>query len=151
MDEITIDFIMLGDTAEYGWLKDLQSLLLYDTVIATNERTGISASMTVCEIEFDIVKKRITAARVANVKAYNVRNVSGFNVLNNSITGDKLTDEAGNELMSAAVDEAVEQSAEYTNNKASQTLNAAKADTTGQISTYDTQLKYWLTQHYQPL
>lgn len=151
VDEITIDFIMLGDTAEHGWLKDLQSLLLYDTVIAINERTGISASMTVCEIEFDIVKKRITAARVANVKAYNVRNVSGFNVLNNSITGDKLTDEAGNELMSAAVDEAVEQSEEYTNNKASQTLNAAKADTTGQISTYDTQLKYWLTQHYQPL
>ena len=151
VDEITIDFIMLGDTAEYGWLKDLQNLLLYDTVIAINERTGISASMTVCEIEFDIVKKRITAARVANVKAYNVRNVSGFNVLNNSITGDKLTDEAGNELMSAAVDEAVEQSEEYTNNKASQTLNAAKADTTGQISTYDTQLKYWLTKHYQPL
>ena len=151
VDEITIDFIMLGDTAEYGWLKDLQSLLLYDTVIATNERTGISASMTVCEIEFDIVKKRITAARVANVKAYNVRNVSGFNVLNNSITGDKLTDEAGNELMSAAVDEAVEQSEEYTNNKANQTRQQAAEDTSQQISTYDTQLKYWLTQHYQPL
>ena len=64
---------------------------------------------------------------------------------------DKLTDEAGNELMSSAVDEAVEQSEEYTNNKASQTLNAAKADTEQKISTYDTQLKYWLTQHYQPL
>ena len=151
VDEITIDFIMLGDTAEYGWLKDLQSLLLYDTVIATNERTGISASMTVCEIEFDIVKKRITAARVANVKAYNVRNVSGFNVLNNSITGDKLTDEAGNELMSAAVDEAVEQSEEYTNNKASQTLNSSKGYTDQEISSYDTRIKYYLQQHYQPL
>lgn len=162
VDEITIDFIMLGDTAEYGWLKDLQSLLLYDTVIATNERTGISASMTVCEIEFDIVKKRITAARVANVKAYNVRNVSGFNVLNNSITGDKLTDEAGNELMSAAVDEA----AEYTDTKTSQTLASAKSyaeeqaeeavttaagNTTSQINSYDTQIKRYMQQHYQPL
>lgn len=162
VDEITIDFIMLGDTAEYGWLKNLQSLLLYDTVIATNERTGISASMTVCEIEFDIVKKRITAARVANVKAYNVRNVSGFNVLNNSITGDKLTDEAGNELMSAAVDEA----AEYTDTKTSQTLASAKSyaeeqaeeavttaagNTTSQINSYDTQIKRYMQQHYQPL
>ena len=162
VDEITIDFVMLGNTAEYPWLKALQSILLYDTVIATNERTGISASMTVSEIEFDIVKKRITAAKVANVKAYNVKNVSGFNVLNNSITGDKLTDEAGGELMSQAVDEA----AEYTDQKAGQTLYSAKSyadeqaaeavetaasNTSSAISTYDTQIKRYIQQHYQPL
>ena len=162
VDEITIDFVMLGNTAEYPWLKALQSILLYDTVIATNERTGISASMTVSEIEFDIVKKRITAAKVANVKAYNVKNVSGFNVLNNSITGDKLTDEAGGELMSQAVDEA----AEYTDQKAGQTLYSAKSyadeqaaeavetaasNTSSAISNYDTQIKRYIQEHYQPL
>lgn len=146
VDEITIDFIMLGNTAEYGWLKDLQSLLLYDTVIATNERTGISASMTVCEIEFDIVKKRITAARVANVKAYNVRNVSGFNVLNNSITGDKLTDEAGDALTERAVDIAVEEAGDYTDQKATETLS--KVGNFEGYNTYDAYIKAYCDQHY---
>lgn len=155
VDEITIDFIMLGDTAEYGWLKNLQSLLLYDTVIATNERTGISASMTVCEIEFDIVKKRITAARVANVKAYNVRNVSGFNVLNNSITGDKLTDEAGDELTERAVDIAVEEAGDYTDQKATETRRLAAEDTEAYIgskggyNTYDAYIKAYCDQRYE--
>ena len=129
VDEITIDFIMLGNTADYPWMKDLQSLLLYDTVIAINERTGISASMTVDEIEFDAVKKRITAAKVVNVKAYNVKNVSGFNVLNNSITGDKLTDDAGDELVDKAVETAVDESAQYTRSA---------------VSSYDRELKLWL-------
>ena len=133
VDEITIDFVMLGNTVEYPWLKALQSILLYDTVIATNERTGISASMTVSEIEFDIVKKRITAAKVANVKAYNVKNVSGFNVLNNSITGDKLTDEAGDQLTGRAVDLAVEEAGDYTDRKATQTRNQAAEDTAAYV------------------
>ena len=129
VDEITIDFIMLGDTADYPWMKGLQSMLLYDTVIAINERTGISASMTVSEIEFDAVKERITAAKVVNVKAYNVKNVSGFNVLNNSITGDKLTDDAGDELVDKAVETAVDESAQYTRSA---------------VSSYDRELKLWL-------
>ena len=155
VDEITIDFIMLGDTAEYGWMKNLQSLLLYDTVIATNERTGISASMTVCEIEFDIVKKRITAARVANVKAYNVRNVSGFNVLNNSITGDKLTDEAGDALTERAVDIAVDEAGDYTDQKATETRRLAAEDTEAYIGskggygTYDAYIKAYCDQRYE--
>lgn len=154
VDEITIDFIMLGDTAEYGWLKDLQNLLLYDTVIATNERTGISASMTVCEIEFDIVKKRITAARVANVKAYNVRSVSGFNVLNNSITGDKLTDEAGDALTERAVDIAVEEAGDYTDQKANQTRQQAAEDTAayvgskGNYGTFESYIKAYCDSRY---
>ena len=122
LKEITVDFIMLGDTAEYAWMKDLESILLYDTVIAINEKTGISASMTVSEIEYDIVKERVTGAKMENVKHYNVRNVAGMNVLDNTITGEKLTDEAGETIMGQAVDAA----AIYTDEKASETLNASK-------------------------
>lgn len=122
LEEITVDFEMLGDTAEYPWLKDLQSILLYDTVIAINERTGISVSVTVSELEYDIVKEKVTGAKMTNVKHYGVKNVNGFMVLDNTITGDKLTDEAGDALM----DEAVDKAAEYTNERSSQTLNSAK-------------------------
>ena len=127
--EITVAFEMLGDTAEHAWMKDLQSMLLYDTVIAINESTGLSVSVTVEEIEYDIVKKKITAAKLTNIKAYNVKNVSGYNVLDNSITGDKLTDEAGDALTERAVDIAVDEAGEYTDQKAVQTRTLAAQDT----------------------
>ena len=131
--EITVAFEMLGDTAEYPWLKDLQSILLYDTVIAIDEDRGLSVSVTVEELEYDIVKKKITAAKLTNVKAYNVKNVSGFNVLNNTITGDKLTDEAGDQLTERAVDIAVEEAGDYTDQKANQTRQQAAEDTAAYV------------------
>ena len=131
--EITVAFEMLGDTAEYPWMKDLQSILLYDTVIAIDEERGLSVSVTVEELEYDIVKKKITAAKLTNVKAYNVKNVSGFNVLNNSITGDKLTDEAGDELTERAVDIAVDEAGDYTDQKAYQTRQQAAEDTAAYV------------------
>ena len=145
-EEITVAFEMLGETAEYPWLKALQSVLLYDTVICIDEDTGLSASVTVDELEFDIVKKKITALKLTNYKAYHVKNVSGFNVLDNSITGDKLTDEAGGELMSAAVDEA----ADYTNEKATQTLTSAKnyVGSKGNYSSYDAYIKAYCDGRY---
>lgn len=131
--EITVAFEMLGDTAEYPWLKDLQSILLYDTVIAIDEDRGLSVSVTVEELEYDIVKKKITAAKLTNVKAYNVKNVSGFNVLNNTITGDKLTDEAGDQLTDRAVDIAVDEAGDYTDQKANQTRQQAAEDTAAYV------------------
>ena len=125
--EITVDFTMTGDTAEYSWLKGLQKVLLYDTVIAIDERIGLIASVEVQELEYDIIKKKIRALKLTNIAAYNGRNVSGFNVLNNSITGDKLTDEAGDSL----VKEAVETSETYTENEISS-------------------VKAWVRANYQP-
>ena len=150
-NEITVAFEMLGETAEYPWLKALQSMVLYDTVIAIDERTGLSASVTVDELEFDIVKEKITAAKLTNYKAYNVKNVGGMNVLDNSITGDKLTDEAGEQLISSAVNSATETAADYTDQKAYQTRQQASQDTTEAIGDYDTQIKAWIAQNYQPL
>ena len=128
-DEVTVAFEMLGETAEYAWMKDLQSVLLYDTVIIIDEVTGLSASVTVDELEFDIVKEKITALKLTNYKAYHVKNVGGFNVLDNSITGEKLTDDAGDELVDKAVETAVDESAQYTR---------------GAVSSYDRELKLWL-------
>ena len=148
-NEITVAFEMLGDTAEHGWLKDLQSVLLYDTVIAIDESTGLSASVTVDELEYDIVAKKVTALKLTNFKAYRVKTVSGMNVLDNSITGDKLTDEAGDQLTERAVDIATEEAAEYTDQKAVQTL--AKVGTFTGFPTYDAYIKNYMDSHYAPL
>ena len=146
LEEITVDFEMLGDTAEYPWLKNLQSILLYDTVVAINEQTNTSVSVTVSELEYDIVKEKVTGAKMTNVKRYNVKNVNGFMVLDNTITGDKLTDEAGDALMGNAVDKA----AEYTDEKAAATLSASKTyvGSKGSYSTYDAYIKAYCDGRY---
>ena len=144
-----MDFERLGDTEEYAALKNLQQVVMYDTVAVIDERVGLGASVTVSEIEFDIIKEKITALKLTNVNAYNVRNVSGFNVLTNSITGDKLTDDAGNGIRDEAVDMAVEESAEYTDKKAAQTLKASKdyVGSKGSYATYDAYIKHWVDNH----
>lgn len=147
--EITVVFEMLGDTKEYAWLKDLQSVLLYDTVHVINDDTDTSFSVTVDELEYDIVKLKVTAAKLTNVKKYNVRNVTGYNMLDNSITGDKLTDEAGDQLTERAVDKATEEAASYTDQKATQTL--AKVGSFSGYATYDAYIKDFISQHYAPL
>ena len=144
--EITVDFEMLGDTAEYPELKKLQQVVMYDTVVVTDERVGLGASVTVNEIEFDIIKEKITALKLTNVNPYNVKNVSGFNVLVNTITGDKLTDEAGDGIRDEAVDIAVEESNGYTDEKAAQTLKSSK-DYVGSLhgfADFETYIKWWV-------
>lgn len=113
--EITVDFEMLGDTEEYRELKNLQHVILYDTVLVFNERIGLGASVTVNEITYDIIRKKITALKLSNVQGYNVKSVGGFNVLNNSITGDKLTDDAARGIVGSTREDAVRESNTYTN------------------------------------
>lgn len=122
--EITVDFTMLGDTEEYSWLRNLQNVLLYDQVLAVDERIGLSVTVTVQELEYDIIHKRITALKLTNVEAYNVKNVSGFNVVNNSITGEKLTDEASENIRNGAT----EDSMEYTDQRISSVQSWVRAN-----------------------
>ena len=122
--EITVDFTMLGDTEEYSWLRNLQNVLLYDQVLAIDERIGLSVTVTVQELEYDIIHKRITALKLTNVEAYNVKNVSGFNVVNNSITGEKLTDEASENIRNGAT----EDSMEYTDQRISSVQSWVRAN-----------------------
>ena len=122
--EITVDFTMLGDTEEYSWLRNLQNVLLYDQVLAIDERIGLSVTVTVQELEYDIINKRITALKLTNVEAYNVKNVSGFNVVNNSITGEKLTDEASENIRNGAT----EDSMEYTDQRISSVQSWVRAN-----------------------
>lgn len=160
--DITIDFVRLGDTEEYQQFKNLQDIRLYDTVIAEDPRIDLSVSVQVVEIEFDAINERITAMKLSNVEGYNVKNVAGFNVLNNSITGNKLTDDAGDDIVNQAVDESAEytdekaaqtlsQSKKYTDDAAEETLETAAENTDQAISTYDAGLKVWIANHYQPL
>jgi len=130
--EITIDFVRLGDTAEYQQFKDLQNVRLYDTVIAIDPRVDLSVSVQVTEIEFDAVNERVTAMKLSNIEGYNLRNTAGFNVLNNSITSDKLTDDVSDSIIENVSDEAND----YTDSKVSEASQS---------------IRTWVTNNFQPI
>lgn len=151
--EITVEFEMMGDTEEYKQLKKLQEVLLYDTVTVIHEVIGLSVTVEVSELEFDVLKEKITALKLTNVNSYNVRNVTGFNVLENSITAGKLTDDAGDGIRDAAVDI----SNVYTDAKAQSTLSSSKSYTDSHTSEYvgsthgysnfESYIKWWVDNH----
>ena len=129
--EITVQFEMMGDTEEYRALKGLEKVLMYDTVIAINERIGLSVSVEVTEIEFDCIRKKITALKLSNVNQYGGKNVSGFNVFNNSITKDKLTDDEVSDTTTAVVDE-------------------ANAYTDNRVFGMESTIRSWVTDNFEP-
>ena len=147
--EITVDFEMLGDTAEYAGMNALQHVLLYDTVKVEDARINLGATVTVTELEYDVIRKKVTALKLTNVNPYNIRSVSGFNVLANTISGDKLTDNAGDEIRDEAVDIAVDKSNDYTDKKADQTYNKSKkyVGSTHGYADFETYIKHWVDNH----
>ena len=96
--EITVNFEQLGDTTEYAWLKDLEQILLYDTVHATDERIGLESALTVTELEWDIIRKKITAVKMSTAIDHGLTTVAGYNIGNNSIGTEKLTEAAITEI-----------------------------------------------------
>lgn len=129
--EITIDFEMQGDTEEYQALQGLQKVLLYDTVIAINDQIQMSVTVEVSEIEFDCLRKKVTALKLTNVNRYGGRSVSGFNVFNNSITEDKLTDDVTDAINADAVEDANK----YTDTK---------------VSSLNYSLRNWVNNNFEP-
>ena len=93
-NEVSVDFQMMGDTEEYSFLKNLQNIDIYDTIHIKSDVTGLSATVTVQELEFDIVREIVTRLIASDVRNYSVKNVSGFNVRNNSISWAKMSSDA---------------------------------------------------------
>lgn len=112
--EITVDFTALGSTAEYSWLKDLETALMYDIVTAEDEHIGLSVEMRVTEMEWDFVAEKVTALVLSNVNNYGGGTVSGYSVQNGSITAEKLAAD----VLENVVNESVGIMPEYTGNTA---------------------------------
>ena len=100
VEEITVDFEQLGDTDEYSALKGLEKAVLYDTVTVVDDRIGLTRQLQVTEIEWDAIRKKISAMKLANVSVKGGKNVTGYNVQARSIGIDKLSDDVASEILS---------------------------------------------------
>ena len=96
--EITVDFEQLGDTVEYSWLKDLEQIILYDTVHAIDEHIGLESALTVTELKWDIIRKKTTGVKMSTAIDHGLTTVAGYNIGNNSIGTEKLTEAAITEI-----------------------------------------------------
>lgn len=96
--EITVDFEQLGDTAEHPWLKPLEHVRLYDLVGVEDERLGLSAMLAVTELEWDFIRRKVTALKLSTASDHGLQTVAGYNIGDNSIGSEKLTDAAISEI-----------------------------------------------------
>ena len=106
--EVTVQFEPLGSTVEFEWLKALENVLLYDKVVVLDAMKGISVTVTVTELEYDIVAEKITGLKLSNVEGIDGRSVTGYNVANRSIGSEKLMDTAVADIVAQAVDKTIE-------------------------------------------
>lgn len=63
-----VNFLNLGDTAEYAQYRDLQKLFLYDTVRVKHPRLGIDVTTHVNKIEWDCLLDRYNSIELGSVR-----------------------------------------------------------------------------------
>ena len=100
--EVTVNFILLGDTEEYRQYRKLERLSLYDTVRVYDPTIDLDLQLQMSEYEWDPVKERFTGAKLGSVFAQKGREVSGYNLVDGCIRYNKLSPDA-----IAAIKEAV--------------------------------------------
>ena len=61
-------------------------------------KNGMSVKLSVTEIEWDYIQKRIVGIKACTTRKYTSPTVTGYNVANNSITTAKLTTATINEI-----------------------------------------------------
>jgi hypothetical protein len=65
---LNVDFLHLGDTAEYAQYRDLQKLFLYDTVRVKHPRLGIDVTTQVNKTEWDCILDRYNSIELGSVR-----------------------------------------------------------------------------------
>ena len=106
--EVTIDFEQLGDTAEHPELKDLEKVLLYDVVDVIDDRIGLNAQLEVTEMEWDFIRRKVTALKLSNVKENVSGTVTGYQVQAGCVDMNKLTTSVRKSIIAETVDKVLE-------------------------------------------
>ena len=93
--ELEVEFLLIGDTAEYAQYKGLQQVNLYDLITVVMDKSGQTATAQVTEYEYDCINRRYNSIKLGNIKTL-VRRIPGYRLKRASITYDKL----GNSVIS---------------------------------------------------
>ncbi len=106
--EVTVNFVMLGDTEEYPELKRLERAVMYDIVKCYDPRIGMDLHLRVSEIYWDAIKERIKEIKLSNIPGSAGQNIAGFMIRNGSLTSETLAGQTMTAIIDAAADRAIQ-------------------------------------------
>ena len=94
-----VDFIMLGDTAEYAQYRHLEPLFIYDTVQIRDRRLGIAARIPLTGIRWRVRDERVAEAEfgairdlTASIPGWQVTGLDGGKIAPGSLGASQLAD-----------------------------------------------------------
>ena len=65
--EMSVDFVNLGDTADYAQYRDLERLFLWDYVLIRHKKLGIDVTARIVSIEWDCISGRMNGMEIGKV------------------------------------------------------------------------------------
>ena len=89
-EEITVNFVLLGESEQYAQYRSLQRVALYDTVTVEHGPLGLMATAQVREYEWDALRCRFNKIVLGNIWTYGMRTVAGYEIQNGVIRWEKL-------------------------------------------------------------
>lgn len=123
-----VDFILLGNTAEYQDYASLQAVNLYDTVTVIDEIIGLTAKVRVTGYEWDALRERYNSVTLGELQ--DLQNTTyGFNIANGSVSGNKLiAGSVGGEVLRNATIQYAKISVAAIQQLTAEAFNAVKAN-----------------------
>ena len=98
--ELEVEFLLIGDTAEYAQYKGLQTVCLYDEITVLMDRSELKATAQVTEYEYDSINRRYNSIKLGDIKSL-ARRIPGYRLKRASITYDKLGNTVISKIKSA--------------------------------------------------
>ena len=88
----------------YPWMRNLQSIVLYDYVTVKDPDIGLNIRLAASEIEYNCIERRITGIKFSNNMKSNTTSVAGYNLLNGTLTENKFAGGVRDGIVNEAVD-----------------------------------------------
>ena len=96
--ELSVSFVLLGDTEEYAQYRGLQSVQMYDNVRVIHEAIGLDVTTKVIAYSWDVLTARFTSVTLSNVKDYGIRQTAGYEIGDKAVSLRTLTPELRSRL-----------------------------------------------------
>ena len=142
---LDVEFLFLGDTAEYAQYKNLEHLHLYDFVRVTDNPDGLDQVAQVTGYRWDALRLRYERITVGNPHDYGSAGVSGYQLGTGSVSLRSLSADVisklegqssngGGSNYDSLLDQVIQVATDTNNNATAITLKVSKGDVSTQLS-----------------